>query len=421
MAILSSGTAIAQMISIITAPVLTRIYDPDDYGLLGVYMTFCALLSVLSTLQYSNAIVIAREDKEATDVFRLSGIINISTSLLIGILVILCKPFVAQVYNNANLTLWLSFAPLSIFFIGVNNIFSAWAVRKKEFKLLSRNRIYTAIMAPLFSISFGFIVSGATGLFIGLLVSQIVPTTRMALYFYRHGDLNFEFYKSDLTTSIRKFRNFPFFSLPADFINNFSNQIPILTLSQIGGPQIVGWYNLGVRILGLPSSLISISVGEIFRQRASEDYHKYGSCRPLFLKVFKSLTLSAIIPFSVLIIFGPDLFSFFFGEKWRGSGEIVSMIGILYFFKFAISPLSYIAYIAHKQWAGLLMDVFLFLVLSGIFLVSKSYNLDYKNTLLMLSAGYSILYSITFYMNYKFSVNEKFVSQNLERYEEAKV
>jgi O-antigen/teichoic acid export membrane protein len=93
--ILTSGTAVAQLISIFTAPVLTRIYLPADYGLLGIYLIFTALLGTFSTMQYHNAIVTAKDDAESKKVLELSVLINIITTGVSVLLVLIAGRWIA--------------------------------------------------------------------------------------------------------------------------------------------------------------------------------------------------------------------------------------------------------------------------------------------------------------------------------------
>jgi hypothetical protein len=44
------GTAIGQMGSVILAPALTRIYSPDEFGILGIYMMVISVMSLIACL-----------------------------------------------------------------------------------------------------------------------------------------------------------------------------------------------------------------------------------------------------------------------------------------------------------------------------------------------------------------------------------
>ena len=64
-ATLASATTIAQAVSILTAPVLYRIYDKEDYGTLGQYMAIVAVVGVFSTMQYHQVILLEKDDDDA--------------------------------------------------------------------------------------------------------------------------------------------------------------------------------------------------------------------------------------------------------------------------------------------------------------------------------------------------------------------
>lgn len=410
--ILSSGTALAQAISIFSAPILTRLYFPEDYGLLGIYMVFCALAATLCTVQYHHAIITAEKDCVAKKLLSLSFVISVFVSMLLAIVVLCFRSPIAIIYKSEHLSKWLLFSPISIFFIGSDAVFSAWAVRKKKFKLLSANRVISAFVAPAFSIFLGILIQGPLGLFVGLLASQIIPVLSMGYFFFRTDKLRLTFDREELFEAARRFKNFPLFSMPSAFINNISNQIPILIVTQAAGMKAVGWYNLSARMLGLPATLVSTAIADVFRQRATHDYYAFGTCRPIFMKVFKTLLLASVIPFLILVFFSPEIFSFVFGERWRGAGSVTQVLAVLYTAKFVVSPLTYTTVIANKQWVGLLIDILLLLSLLGVLYAENAYHLSFYTSLTIYALTYSSLYFLSFYLSYKFTINDKFVKKN---------
>ena len=54
---LLSANIIAQIIGLIVYPILTRIYTPEDFGLLNLFLSISGVLVILSTAEYYNAIV----------------------------------------------------------------------------------------------------------------------------------------------------------------------------------------------------------------------------------------------------------------------------------------------------------------------------------------------------------------------------
>ena len=60
---LFSANVVAQAIGLLVYPILTRIYSPEDFGLLNLFLSIGNVLVILSTMEYYNAIVLPSEDK----------------------------------------------------------------------------------------------------------------------------------------------------------------------------------------------------------------------------------------------------------------------------------------------------------------------------------------------------------------------
>jgi O-antigen/teichoic acid export membrane protein len=55
---LLTGTTIAQAIPVAISPILTRIYSPEDFGLLAIYISIVTILATVITGAYDFAIVL---------------------------------------------------------------------------------------------------------------------------------------------------------------------------------------------------------------------------------------------------------------------------------------------------------------------------------------------------------------------------
>jgi O-antigen/teichoic acid export membrane protein len=401
-----TGAAISQLIPLITAPILTRIYTPQDYGILGVLMSICALITVFSTFGYVNAIIIADNDKEADKTVGLCLRNLLWVSLLSFLIITIGYTLLINFYKIIGYGYILWIVPLVVFFSGFSAIISFLATRYQHFKMLSVNRVISAILSAVISITVGLIFKSVIGLILGFVISQFFSS--IVLYFLlkrqRSIPTLMEYIQFDIKLVKKKFINFPKFVMVSDFINTFSNQIPIFALSSYAPmPQdAVGFYNMSNRILGLPITLISATIGDVFKQRAAADYNELGSCRPIFMKTFKALLVASIIPFAILIFFGADIFAFAFGEKWREAGHYSQILGVMFFFRFTVSPLTYVFYIANKQKLDFFLHL-LFIVIGFISLYIGLKKFENINTSLWIfSISYSIIYLVYLYFSYSY-------------------
>jgi len=402
---LMTGSVLSQVLTVFTAPVLSRIYLPADYGLLGLYGSVTGLIAMFGTFQYANAIVIAKNDDEVRGLMKLClqilGIITIAT--LVAML--LFGGMIGNLLEADHLPTLLLLAPLSVSMSGLSGIFGNYAVRKKQFTLVSQNRVVSAVLAATASIGIGYFWQNPIGLFVGLWIGQVTSGFFLAFKSLKQsGESWVNLWSSNTNTkTAQTYVNFPKYSLPADFINNFTNQIPVFMLNAYGTPAAVGSFNMSNRLLGLPIGFISSAVGEVFRQRAAQDYIETNTCRPIFIKTFKTLGLLSILPFAIIIVFGPQLFSFVLGDKWHEAGVYAQIMGIMFFFRFTVSPLTYVYYIANKQKEDFILHfMFLLVAYFSFYLGYQLFHSTYYS-LLLFSIFYSLIYCVYLVRSYQIS------------------
>lgn len=402
-ATLISGTAFAQVITLFTAPVLTRIYTPDHYGLLGLYIMVTTLVGTLATLQYNNIILVAKEEVEAERALVLCIYLSLLFAVVLLLLVVTVGHYFSLWLKSPGFEKWLYLAPVSVFFTGWSNAFTYFANRQKLYKLLSFNRIISATLVPVVSIGFGLLLHGPFGLFAGLVVSQVIPALLLSNHFLLKKKIRLDFSFKKVKYQIKKYKSFPIYSLPSEFINNFINQLPVLLLGRYFTPAVVGFYNLSGRILGMPVQLVSTAVGEVFRQKAAHDFHQNGNCLSAFKRTFYASFLLSLVPFLTILFFGPALFAFFFGDKWTEAGTVSQVLMPLFMLRFTVSPLSYMFIIAGRQREDLVAHIGIVMLIGGVFIISTSLNKGYQETLLYYSILYSATYIYYLYRSWQFS------------------
>lgn len=401
---LTSGTAVAQIISIAMAPILYRIYEREHYGTLGMYMAITSVLGVFSTMQYLQVIMLEKDDDDAVNAMWLNRIINTSFALFVAMGLILFYPWFDDWTDNASLSRWFWMIPIGIFFAGQNEIFRIWANRKKEYNLLTFNAILLAVLTPIISVTLGLWIRNETGLFVGLLVGQSLPAFILLVglakkYELGQNKMNFTVVKY----LFKKYAKFPIYSLPSEFVNRFSNQLPVFMLNYFIGVGAVGVYNLAMRILGIPIGFIGSAISNVFQQRATEDYHATGSCRPIFIKTLKSLVVISILPTIIVLIFGPELFQWTFGEKWRDAGVYAQIFIIMMMLKLIVSPLSYTFFIVGKLKLDFVFHIGILISTSFFLIIGLKY---YNVNIALLSFGitYSVWYIIYLVKSYEFTI-----------------
>lgn len=406
--ILMTGTTIAQAIPIAISPILTRIYSPDDFGIVALYLSIVSIISVLVTGKYELAIMLPEKDEDAVNIVALSIFISFFVSLITLLAIWIFNEPIKKYFGNSEISIWLYFIPLIVLLTGIYNSLNYWSNRKKQYKRLAVSRISQSGATSGINLGLGFSGFGASGLILGGIGGQTVATGVLGWQVWKEDkEKKYFITKEDMTYQAKRYNDFPKYSIPSDLINVVSNQMPIFLLNNFFNVTVVGFYSLTQRIMASPIGLIGGSILDVFKQRASSDYMKYGNCRDIYVKTFKTLFLLSIIPFIIFFLTAPDLFSFVFGIKWRIAGEYAQILAIMYLFKFISSPLSYTFYIAGKQKEDFLLHIYL--GISTFLTLTVGYYIfnNVKDALILFTINYSVVYLIYLLYSYKFSGGEK--------------
>lgn len=399
---LMTGTTIAQVIPIITTPIITRIYLPQDFGVLGIYLSISAIIGILGTLSYPSAILITANDEDAISIVQLCIISVLIWTGIIGISILFLNSIIANLFKAPEAAQFFYFLPLSSLATGLGTIFSAWANRNKYYHAVSISRVVAAVLNAICSIILGLAIGGSKGLIYALILNQMTIPLILITYSTKKRSLIFKFHKwSMLRKQALLNKKFPQFAFPAELLNSFMNQLPIYFLSAFAGKSEVGYFNLSNRILGLPITFIGSAISDVFRQRASSDFAKTGNCYYIFIKTFRTLAKTSIVPFSILAIFAPQIFSLAFGPIWHEAGVYTRYLCIFYLLRFIISPLSYLFYIGGRQIEDLILNGYLFITsyLILTYFLKKTIYL----ALLVYSINYSLVYFYVFFRTLKMS------------------
>lgn len=339
--VLASGTAAAQMISMLLSPVITRLYGPEAYGLMGTFMAIITIMGPIAALTYPIAIVLPKKDSDARGLIKLSLLITSIISILVALFILFFKNHIVNIFQLDDIASYLYLIPIILLFAGILQVTEQWLIRKKQFNVSAKTAFLQALIVNGGKAGVGFIHPLASVLILFTALSEGIKAFIM-LFFTRHKN------KKLLTSSFKekvsikklakKYKDFPIFRAPEVFLNAISGSLPILLLTSFFGPASAGFYSIGRTVLNIPSRLIGKSVGDVFYPRIAEAANNKESLTQLIKKATLSLGVVGVIPYGIIIVFGPWLFGFVFGEDWVTAGEYARWIALWSFLGFMNRP-----------------------------------------------------------------------------------
>jgi O-antigen/teichoic acid export membrane protein len=354
--VLVAGTAGAQALSVLAAPLLTRLYSPEDFGLLAVFSGMLALISVISSLRYELAIPLPEDNEEAAHLVILSLLILLGTTIMTTIAVIFFGDMICSVLGVPSLQGYLWLLPVGVMLAGTYNVFLYWTTRNKAFNKISGTRLHQAIATIVIQLTAYKL--GGIALLLGQLAGSGMVTAglaRPALVLPVFKRLR---WKTILDTAHR-YRRFPIITSWSGLVNSAGHQLPPLLFAALFSPAAAGLYALSNRLLMLPATLIGQAIANVFFANGAET-HRRGALGPLVQSIQKQLIQIGFPPIFIVAVIGPDLFHSVFGEEWRQAGELARWLTIGIFSAFVISPVSTTFVVIEKQGIGLTLQLNLF-------------------------------------------------------------
>ncbi|MDC0646820.1 lipopolysaccharide biosynthesis protein, partial [Opitutales bacterium] len=351
--LIAGGTAFAQFLTIACAPLLTRIYDPSDFGLLAVYSSILAILSIIAGLRYEMAIPLAESESDAINILFLSFCLIVISSLIIFIGIALFINEISDIFKikkHKNL-LWL--IPLGVLFIGLYKMCNYWAIRTKNFPKIASTKIIQSVSYIIFAcLGFKF---GTIGLLLGHLSSLsagVITLGKTISVSEPKKIIKFSLMKN---LAVR-YKNFPLYSIWGGLTNTASLQLPPLAFAYCFGQTTAGLFLLANRVTSLPMIFFGQAISQVFFGNAVEA-HRDGKLNKLFFSIFDNLSKIGG-PFILFLVFlAPQLFIFIFGPAWEDAGTMASWLGPWLYFVFVTSPLSNISTITDNQKKALIFHL----------------------------------------------------------------
>ncbi len=349
------GTTSAQLISIAVAPILTRLYGPEAFGLLALFMAITGLVGMVACLRYEFSIVLPDSDAEGANLLGLSLALAAFISLLTVPIFWIGGDAILELLNAAELgsSIWL--VSLTILVLGVFSALNYWNSRTRQFGRLSTARVTSSVAASGTQVGAGFAgFTSGTSLIGANFLGHLVSTLILGIQIWRDDRLLFResVRWRRMVGGFRRYRRFPLFDTVSAVLNALAWQLPVFFLAAFFSPAIVGFYSLGFRILQLPMFFVGGALAQVFFQRAAEAKLE-GRLGTLTEGAFRLLVSAGIYPILAVTVVGADLFAVVFGEVWTEAGVYAQILSVWAFVWFISSPLSTLYLVLERQDFGL--------------------------------------------------------------------
>ena len=356
---LGSGTALAQGVTILSVPVLSRIFVPESFGIAALFGSLMIILSTISGLRYELAVLLPEDDSDGFDLLLLQIGLAVVIGTITGFLLWVGRHHISQWLNAPELEQYLWFVGPAAVVLSLLNGLSYWNTRRKRFAFLASTKLANSIVTAVTQLLAGILGSATAGGLIGGNVfgkafEDGVQGWRVISDSRRNGLRSSGL--RNLYALAKRYRKFPIYTTWSALVNAFSWQVAPFLLAVFFIPTIVGFYTVGERVIRTPMNMLGRAISQVFFQRGAEA-HRQGNLREVFLNTTQMLSRIGLLPTLVLTIAGREIFIVILGFQWAEAGVYVQILGVWAFIWFLSSPTSIIMTIVEKQEKALLFNM----------------------------------------------------------------
>lgn len=342
---LTAGNAIAQLISIAAVPIITRLYDPTQYGIYSIFLGVVGLIAPASTLQYQATIMIQTDDHRAW-LLRKVALYAVAVVTLLTCLGTATVVFGRQYFASGtvlaldNTVIWL-IAP-AVLFQGMLQVNTTWIMRRNAFGSSAIARVFESVVDRGFGIVLGLLHPAAVFLASGKVLSGMVA------WWYARGVANKQpglpeagqnYETVTVAYLARRYRSFAFYSTIAIQIFAAARELPMILLGAFYGPALAAFYALGMRVVNMPMLTVGDAISHAFFQHSAATFAKNRDClAEPSLRLVKLGLLIAAPPLLLLSVHGQTLFGLIFGARWTEAGLYAAALAPVYLMQFVCRP-----------------------------------------------------------------------------------
>lgn len=334
-ALVMRGTIVAQLAGLLALPIMSRLFPVAAFGQFQLYQSIMGICLVFSALRFEVAVLNARTDAELRSVIHLSVLINLVTASVAGLLI-----WIAAIAGwPVGMKDWV-FGGLTIALVtllaGIAQTLTYVVTRNEDYAAGSNIRIVTAL---------GF---GGTGLGLafwrpmlsGVILADIASKAINAVLLVRNAARNGVYLwpvepLSRLADTARRYRNYPFMSLPGGLCNALTIAIAPFMIFATFGEEVTGQFGLIERGLTLPLNLVILAVTQVFTAELAKSIRQSDvGIHARFRGLLVRLAMLGVVPTIMLIVVGPTIVQLVFGDRWGLAGTFCQVLAPFYLASF---------------------------------------------------------------------------------------
>ena len=349
---LFSANVVAQALGVMVYPLLTRLYQPEDFGVMNLFLTVGSILTLVAVLDLHNALPLPEESKGALSLFK-AGLYSL---VVVVIGVVISIPFIGFFSVELVNVWWMM--PIYVAVVGMWQLVSFYMNRDKQFGKIASYQVLQSSSNSLLKIVFGYLSPSGFYLVVASLLGQMIAFISVSTKKLRNIFVELKAITStDIHFYLDKYRQFPLYAFPKNLLVQLSNGLPVMILSSAFDMKEIGYFSSALTIGFLPIQMIANSIYQVLLQTVSEKVNRKEKISGYIMKFIKYSCVGLVPAFIVLYFCLPLVTEWMFGDGWGRTGEVLRLLLPWCFATYMLSSLVFIPEVLIKLKGNLIIEI----------------------------------------------------------------
>lgn len=386
----ASGNSAAQIVGILGMPLLTRLYSPEAFGMLGIFIQATTLCAAFVTFRFEYFVPLLKDHHEyvsfAAWVFKTGCFMAF---VLSGTFYLL---YLAGCWSLIGVELGglIALAPIVALAICVGFLVQHESQRREDFKISALSELASkvgyvlfALMLSPFTKVLGLLLATAGGTFLKIVV--------LSKFLFNVLD---EEYKESTKELVHRFRSRAVGMVISNTLMATSMALPIFFIGRLYGAEELGHFFLVTTTIFLPSALVGTAIGSVFYQKSAQlvNDREYENVIELWKNTLFKLVVFAIPVYFLMFSVSKWAYPLIFGREWAQAGLVATIYTLAAFFSFLAGPLDRLSLILGVAVYLPLVHLLRLAVILAVMGVAVLVDADFMKFIFLLSVATSFVY-----------------------------
>jgi O-antigen/teichoic acid export membrane protein len=363
---LMAGTAFAQVIGILAAPVTARIFHPADVGQAAVFAGLLSLPLSVVTLRYDYAVPLPKEAGDRLNLLGLCLLLLPASAVAWGLGLWWMQGPLVRWLKAPGLDAFLWMVPPFLLVMGMGQLATNWMTRRQKYRRIMGSNLAQSGGQIGLQLSAGAWTGGHPGCLVGgQLLGQCLGLGWLLCGMKDEARaMRAAFSRARMCRLAWEYRGFPLLNSWSALLSYFTASFPLLAITNLHGMQAAGYYRYAQMLLALPIGALGTAVLGVYWSGASRLMHD----SPEQLPGLRRRTTWMLVGVAALLIgyalLLPWMVPVVLGERWTPAGSMAWLSCAGTVAAFITSPTCSLMTFGYNHW-HFGWDIFKSLIMLG--------------------------------------------------------